>query len=77
MHSGYSPSQVYSRRGFIGTSAVSDAQLYGSRVADYRRNRDAAKIAKREEARAIEAAARAKRAEEQAARRKREGGGWA
>lgn len=77
MHSGFSPSQVYSRRGFIGTSAVTDARLYGDRVTDYRHMRDAAKIAKRENARAIEQAARARRAEEQAARARREGTGWA
>ena len=75
MHSGVSPNTVYSRRNggtITDLSGVSDRELYGARVADYRQKRDAAKVAKRAEERARAQAARADRA-----RAQREGGGWA
>lgn len=80
MHSGYSPGTVYSSRNgtvVTGITNVSDRQLYGSRVGEYRQRRDAAKLAARQERQAIADAARAKRAADAAARAKREGNGWA
>jgi hypothetical protein len=80
MHSGFSPNTVYSRRNggtITGLSGVSDRELYGARVADYRQMRDAAKVAKRAEERARAQAARADRARAERERAQREGGGWA
>jgi hypothetical protein len=80
MHSGYSPNTVYSRRNggtITGLSGVSDRELYGGRVTEYRQMRDAAKVAKREEERARAQAARAERARAEYERAKREGSGWA
>lgn len=80
MHSGVSPNMVYSRRNggtVTGITGVSDRTLYGQRIGQYRQQRDAAKVAKRQDEKARADAARAERARAQAERAAREGSGWA
>ena len=80
MHSGVSPNMVYSRRNggtITGITGVSDRTLYGQRIGQYRLQRDAAKVAKRQDEKARADAARAERARAQAERAAREGSGWA